>query len=525
MASLLHIVDTDGLEKNPNLKFDPQNAASFLDPEHPKFKEMAMGLTPEQLEVLQSTTQVDGYDDPYEGEEVLHGGEKFIDPDTGEEIKLNDSDISLDDIGFTNPERMEAIILEAFHNPRFYGIAKSIDSKRKELELLQVHLESRGLISNLDAQNVNNALGGLLFGNVIMESFTKQPTKCNYSLVMEEIDHAKTALAAGGAIVGATILYKLVKWFLNSWNRNGGAGSSIAANIQAIRDRKPMLQAQDNVIKTANIELSKASKEFKAQLGNMNEVTDIQAALKVIEGVEKEALKGTYSNLWVSIANGSSVNVAGGSFQANNNFFKQVIPNVIDVCLTLQNVINNQVDIIRSSSADKTIQPKDDDYNKALEGFKIFGKACGYNVEETAIEVYASGLMNHISSNIVKPFGDVTKIQKVPSSDAVQVIDPDTFGKVDDDYLKLVENFDKEIKGLQNVGATEVKGVALPNGMDKTKEGNRIQRSSKVGEYEKLTKAFRAEMCILRGVLNLRNNVGKGLNALNGSQAKMFNTK
>lgn len=517
MASLLHIVDIEGLEKNPNLKFDPQNAASFLDPEHPGFKEMALGLTPEQIEVLQSTTQVAGYDDPYEGEDVLHGGETFLDPDTGEEIKLNDSDITFDDIGFVDPEKLRSITLEAFHNPRFYGLDKSINTKRRELESLRLHLESRGLISNLDAQNVNNALGGLLFGNVIMESFTKQPTKCNFKVVMEEVSHAQTALAAGGAIVGATILYKLVKWFLNSWNRNGGAGSSIAQNIQAIRDRGPMLKAQDNVVKTANIALNKASADFKKELGNLSEVTDIQQAIKIVERVEKEALKNTFSNLWLSIATSSTVNVAGGTFQANNAFFKQVIPSAIDACLNLQNVINNQVEIIRTSSADKTIQPKDDDYNRALESFKAFGKACGYTVESNDIYEYATGLMRHISDNIVKVFGDVKQITKVPSADSVGIIEPDAFNKVDDNYLKTVSSFKDEIQGLQNVGGT----LGLNNGMDKTKEGKAVQRSSKVSEYEKLSKAFRAEMCILRGILNIRNNIGKGLNALNTSQANM----
>ena len=216
MPSLLHVIDEESLSKNPNLKFDPQNPSAHLQPEHPKFQELKEGLTPEQIEILETVSQVDGFDVEEENRVSDDDDLELVDPMTGELEKLNADEYTLDELGFIDPTHLKKITMEAFNTERLDHINGLIQDRYNELNAKGAELFHKRLISRLEANNVNALLGGTLYDNVVMESFTQYPTVVNYNVVMEEIDAGKAALAAGGAIIGVTILYKLVKWFLNN---------------------------------------------------------------------------------------------------------------------------------------------------------------------------------------------------------------------------------------------------------------------------------------------------------------------
>ena len=89
MPSLFHIIDEESLSKNPNLKFDPQNPSAHLQIDHPKFQELKEGLTPEQIEILETVTQVDGFEVDEDNRVSDDDDLELVDPMTGELEKFN----------------------------------------------------------------------------------------------------------------------------------------------------------------------------------------------------------------------------------------------------------------------------------------------------------------------------------------------------------------------------------------------------------------------------------------------------
>ena len=543
MASLLHIVDTDSLEKDPNLKFDPQNASAFLNNDHPNFQELKEGLTPEQVEILENVTQVDGFELKDHDEKILNGDEEFIDPDTGEKIKLDDTDLTLDDLGFVDPSKLRTLTLEAFYHFEAYELQQKISGAYGELSTLSKELARTGYVSRLQADNINGLLGGGLYDNVVMESFTKLPTKTNFNLVMEEVDHAKAALAAGAGVVGAAVLYKLIKWFLNSWNKNAVASGSIAGNIKNMQERAERLKNSTDIINTANTalaqtiqdlknsgELNNSLKPFLTKLQGMQNVSDQNQAMQLMGELEKavsiKALKPYYSNMWLSISTGQQVQVGSGSFIANQAFFA-AIPLVIGACKELQNIVNSQVENIRTTGADKAIQDKDTEYKKALDSFKQFGGIVGYTQQSDSVFEYCNGMMNHILQNIVAPLSDSFIIKDVPNAQKIQVVNPEAWNTVNDDYEKEVNDFQESITSLNGKeGKAGVFGIGAKAAQpDKVQQGNDVQKDSRIAEYEKITQAFRGSMCVMRALLAVRNNLGKGLSALNKETEELYGGK
>ncbi len=540
MVSLLHVVDTDSLEKDPNLKFDPQNASAHLNNNHPTFQELKEGLSPEQIEILENVTQVDGYEMRDEQEHLLNGDEEFVDPETGEKIKIEDTDLTLSDLGFVDPTHLRTITMEAFYNYNAMDLYQKTMGAYGELNVMQKQLQQAGFISRIQANNVNAVMGGGLYDNLVMESFTQLPTKTNFNLVMEEMDTAKTALAVGGTIVGATILYKLIKWFFNSWNKNAVASGSIAGNIKNIQERKDRLNNAEDIINKANTALAQTVQDlqrsgdlnnemraFLSKIQGMKNVNERQQAINLMGqlelGVAINALRPFYSNLWLSLSTAQQVRAGGGNFIANKAFFDS-IATAIGACKEVQNLVNSQIENIRTTGADKAIQDKDAEYKKALDIFKQFGNIMGYSQNSDKLDEYCNGLMSHILQNIVAPLGDNITIKDAPLPEQLNVINPEAWSNVNDDYEKDIEEFQKRITDL--TGKEEVKGwmgnVKQAGQKDVVNQGADVQRDSRLMEYEKLTHAFRGSMFIMRALLALRNNVGKGLQALNTASEKVY---
>lgn len=540
MPSLLHIVDTYSLEKNPNLKFDPQNASAHLNENHPTFQDLKEGLTPEQVEILENVTQVDGYEMRDQQEHLLNGDEEFLDPETGEKIKIEDTDLTLSDLGFVDPQQLRVLTMEAFYNFNAMDMYNRTMGAYGELSALQKQIGKSGFVSRVQANNINSAMGGGLYDNVVMESFTQLPTKTNFNLVMEEMDTAKTALAVGGAIVGATLLYKLIKWFMNSWNKNAVASGSIAGNIKNIQERKERLMNSGDIVNKANTalaqtiedlkrsgELKNEMRDFLSKIQSMQNANDQQAAINLMGqlelGVAINAMKPVYSNLWLSLSTGQQVKVGSGSMIVNKAFFDS-IPLAIGTCKEIQNLVNSQIENIRTTGADKAIQDKDAEYKKALDTLKQFGQIMGYTQNVDKLDEYCNGLMSHILQNVVAPLGDNIMIKDTPKPEQLNLINPEAWSNVNDDYEKDVEEFQKRITDL--TGREEVKnwlgGVKQAGQQDVVNQGNDVQRDSRLAEYEKLTHAFRGSMLIMRALLALRNNVGKGLTALNAASEKVY---
>lgn len=542
MTSLLHIVDTDSVQKDPNLDFDPQNPSAFLaagNTNHPEYKELIEGLTPEQQEILSNVSGVAGEDEDI----VEDDNFTVVNPETGEEEELPELKTSLlEDIGFVDPDNMKKITLEAFYDHSMLRAFNTCMEAHNSVDLMHQHLRSKGFVSRSDADQLNALTGGAIGDNIAMESFTKIPTKTNFSLVMEESNGAKIALQAGAAIAGGVIIYKLIKWFLNSWNKNGVASESIRDNIARISQRKDRIKNADNIIAVANSSLQKTIQEFAdsddledrnlliylRKLQANGQLKDPAEALKALEKVnEARAIRNMqpiYSNLWASIS-GEDVKIGGVSFKVTEALFK-AIPDLISECTKLQGVVNNQTEAIATSGGDAAIPDRSAEYMKALETFRNFGKLLAYENNSKEIHVYTQGLMQHVQSNITAPLGYEYIIKSIPKAEGLAIIDPLAWRGITDEYAKTVVEFDKDIKDLNGDKETVTILGKIKNektvGVDNKAA---VQKDSRIREYEKLVQAFRAAMMMMRVLLALRNNIGKGLNALDSASAAVYGNK
>lgn len=546
MPSLFHVIDEDSLSKNPNLKFDPQNPSAHLQPEHPKFQELKEGLTPEQIEILETVSQVDGFDVEEENRVSDDDDLELVDPMTGELEKFNADEYTLDELGFIDPTHLKKITMEAFNTERLDHINGLIQDRYNELNAKGAELFHKRLISRLEANNVNALLGGTLYDNVVMESFTQYPTVVNYNVVMEEIDAGKAALAAGGAIIGVTILYKLVKWFLNAWNKNAVASGAIGANIKAIQERKDRLENAADVIKTAQDAFAKAQAKFNKDVKDSPAMTakeekkfrDLISKINKPENISddntaKEFLKAfadakaranlvpVYSNLWVSILTNSGVSVGSGTMQINQDFVTKMIA-AINACQSICNAAQAKLENIRDTAANATVDSdKDQTYQQGVQAIKVFAAACGFTLNEANFNSSAPEFGNHVINQITAKIDK--EIPEKPTQANFSMFTEETFAVITEEFMKQVEDFGDTLKDL--AGSEGYLKGRIGKKESKVDVGDGVQKDSRLTEYNKASMYFRGAMNVLRAIHSIRNNVGRGLVAINNGYDFLENAK
>ena len=546
MPSLFHIIDDESLSKNPNLKFDPQNPSAHLQQEHPKFQELKEGLTPEQIEILETVTQVDGFEVDEDNRVDDDADMEFVDPNTGELEKFNADDFTLDELGFIDPANLKKITMEAFNTERLDHINGLIQDRYTELSAKGAELSHKRLVSRLEANNVNALLGGTLYDNVVMESFTQYPTVVNYNLVMEEIEAGKAALAAGGAIIGVTILYKLIKWCLNAWNKNAVASGAIGANIKAMQERKDRLENAGDVIKTAQEAFAKAQAKFAAatkegegigkkeekkyrdlisKINKPENLTDNDTAkefLKALADVKALAnLAPVYSNLWVSILTSSGVSVGSGTMQVNQDFVTKMI-GAMNACQSICNAAQAKLENIRDTAANATVDSdKDQTYAQGVQAIKVFAAACGFTLNEANFNSSAPEFGNHVITQIT---AKVDKdMPEKPTQANFSMFTEDTFSVITEEFTKQVEAFGETLTEL--AGSEGYLKGTIGKKESKVAVGAGVQKDSRLTEYNKASMHFRGAMNVLRAIHSIRNNVGRGLVAINNGYDFLENTK
>ena len=546
MPSLFHIIDEESLSKNPNLKFDPQNPSAHLQSDHPKFQELKEGLTPEQIEILETVTQVDGFevdDDKRVDDDV---DMEFIDPDTGELEKFNADEFTLDELGFIDPSNLKKITMEAFNTERLDHINGLIQDRYNELNAKGAELFHKRLVSRLEANNVNALLGGTLYDNVVMESFTQYPTVVNYNVVMEEIDAGKTALAAGGAIIGVTILYKLIKWCLNAWNKNSVASGAIGANIKAIQERKDRLENATDVIKTAQDAFTQAQAKFTAatkdgegiskkeekkfrdliaKINKPENLTDDNTAKEFLKSFAdakaRSNLAPVYSNLWVSILTGSGVSVGSGTMQINQDFVSKMV-GAMNACQSICNAAQAKLENIRDTATNATVDSdKDQTYAQGVQAIKIFAAVCGFTLNEANFNSSAPEFGNHVITQITAKVDK--EIPEKPTQANFSMFTEETFSVITDEFIKQVNDFGDTLKDLAG-SEGYLKGM-IGKTESKVDAGADVQKDSRLTEYNKASMHFRGAMNVLRAIHSIRNNVGRGLVAINDGYDFLENAK
>ena len=528
----LYELDIDSLENDPNLKFDPQNPSAFLNPDHPNFQQLKDGLTPEQIEILEQISTVDGFDIDEKDHLDEDDEVDFIDPDTGEKVDSEET-FSMDDIGFVDPRFIRAITLEAFGDSNLRRVGKLLEERLEEIGYAKHKLESAGRISRKDVDNLNVALGNHLSNKFVMESFSQQPTKINYNLIMEELSTGQTALAAGGAVIGLALIYKLIKWCINAWNKNQVASGAIGANIEVMSRRKDILKNGQSIVEISLKQFNEASKDLKAwkeqaekggdklidkeqfmyitRINDASQLNDENAARSYLEAVINARL-GTdfqkyYSKLWQTLITGKAIN--GVMFNAE---FIKAMQEAASGCVNIVNVAMGKIDEIEFASDDVTISNDgDSSYQQSINAISNFAKVLNSNnFNSNNFKASANTLAREITS-FVSPDGALlpNKILEVNLS----FIDDKTFDVASKEFLDDVTKFGEKLNKVS--GQSNIKDKLTGNkNKDSINTGDKTQKSSRLTEYQKATDNFQAAMHVMRGILSIRNNIGNGTKAI-----------
>lgn len=528
MASLFGLDFQDATEDD-NLNGGAINAVSTLGEKHPSFQQLKEGLTPEQIELLENVTQVDGF----EVDETVDVDDdvEFIDPLTGEKEPVDD-EFTLDELGFIDPSNLRTITMEAFCSHRLEHINAMIGERYRELNDKQNQIAYAGYIGRLEANNVNDLLGGALYDNVVMESFTSMPTKVNYNLVMEEMEAGKAALAAGGAIIGAALLYKLVKWCLNAWNKNAVANGSIGQNVKNIQERKDRLKNADNIVDTAKAAFANAQKimqdEAKNNISNealskvltkVKNVEDInnQAMAEEVMGaiVDAKTRKGlapVFSNLWGAVITKQTVNINGGSLTVNQEYFVK-LQQAAQACQEIANAAKAKIEDIQTTAANAAVNSSGDEvYNKALDVIVAFATVNGFKLDKSNFNAGASEFAQHVLSQVTAKLN--TPVPEKAYMADLSFFSEETFAVVSDQFMKDIEEFGKMLDSVTDKNDGWLAKLKGEKSNDSVNVGDAVQRDSRLNEYNKAATNFRGAMNVMRAIHAIRNNVGKGLQAI-----------
>jgi hypothetical protein len=280
------------------------------------YKGIADSLSINQAEqaIIDEVAGVDGDEEEQEKEELENEREMKtlfeslyeIDPDT-KEVFVKGSAYDLkkweDDMVcfvFGDPERvvaMEAAISPAEH--RLTQAYNRIEQKRTALAQI-IHRHATELkaktISKAFAKDFQTVMG-FPIPNVRMESFTTEPSTTNYTIAMEEMTGAQMAMAAGGALVGIGIIYKMIQWFAKTLNRNGDATNSIGQNFRECFERRERIKNAAYNLEISKNEINQVLDTIKNDIGidKINEADKGLGALKA--GLSSQSAEQIYDSL------------------------------------------------------------------------------------------------------------------------------------------------------------------------------------------------------------------------------------
>lgn len=496
------------------------------------YKGIADSLSINQAEqaIIDEVVGVDGDEEEAEKEELENEREMKtlfeslyeIDPDT-KEVFVKGSAYDLkkweDDMVcfvFGDPERvvaMEAAISPAEH--RLTQAYNRIEQKRTALAQVMrrhaIELKAK-TISKAFAKDFQ-AVMGFPIPNVRMESFTTEPSTTNYTIAMEEMTGAQMAMAAGGALVGIGIVYKMIQWFAKTLNRNGDATNSIGQNIRECLDRRERIKNAAYNLEISKNEINQVLDTIKNDIGidKINEADKGLGALKAeLSSQSAEQIYDSLSKLYLT-----------GSLKGQMTKFMQLL---IEGKLSQQwwnnlTTISEQATqaqiklggyIQEIAAAPKLPENKPDPVDfKFLDNLKVLLNEMGINEGFTpynATENNAKTCMESFVSAYQTVFTPIVgNVQLDPTKDVTN-----SFEHLD---LKAFEKFTPEyIQNLLDVGKaieSEVKQAHGETEKDVKDKTNNQDKDAKRQRLNLLVQEFKAISNLLRFVINVRNQLGK----------------
>lgn len=187
---------------------------------------------------------------------------------------------------FGDPERQVA--LEAAIHPEERYLSRAFDILQTKRSALTNMIDRHN--ATLSAKTVSRDFAedfrkvmGFPIPNIRMESFTQEPSGTNYAVAMEEMTGAQMAMAAGGALVGIGLVYKMIQWFTKMLNKNGTATNSISQNIKEIGERRERLKNAGYRLQISKEELHKTLDAIETEYNNIK-VKNADKAISKLKG-------------------------------------------------------------------------------------------------------------------------------------------------------------------------------------------------------------------------------------------------
>lgn len=526
--------------------------AAYLDQEEDQEIEKIAELTPEaykglttalsidkaEQSILDEVTGVDGDEEESEQEELQQEEEMKslfqslyeIDPETNEPFvkgsayDLKKWDDSMVCFAFGQPEHVVA--LEDFRCPGERYLQKMFDRVNTKEGMLSSFIRSHR--SHLDSGLVNKDFAkgyavvmGHPLQNVRMESFTSELTGTNYKIAMEEMTQQQMALAAGGAIIGVGLVYKMIQWFARALNKNTMATASIGQNFSAYFERKEMLRNAKPELaiakETINDSVDKLLKDYQSSIPNIGDSAaklksalaneNAEMAFNILTSTEMKAkMKGKYTPFIKLLIEGKVTKEWWGllnDLTKSSIEAQTTIGSAIEFMLGNRRIENDKpqmVDFKFLGTLEKLLTPLG--IAVGGNGFIKYNPAVnnpdevpGGNYEE-CINSFISICDSQLFMNVN---GEAQFDASLENTNSLAEINVEPFNNFTDDYIqKLVDNA-KHIEALASKyhGEDELKDKT-----DKTEVGNKRKR------VKLLVKEFKLVSNLLRFVIRIRNQLG-----------------
>lgn len=496
------------------------------------YKGIADSLSINQAEqaIIDEVAGVDGDEEEAEKEELENEREMKtlfeslyeIDPDT-KEVFVKGSAYDLkkweDDMVcfvFGDPERV--VVMEAAISPAEHRLTQAYNRiEQKRTALAQV---MRRHAIDLKAKTISKAFAkdfqtvmGFPIPNVRMESFTTEPSTTNYTIAMEEMTGAQMAMAAGGALVGIGIIYKMIQWFAKTLNRNGDATNSIGQNIRECLDRRERIKNAAYNLEVSKTEINQVLETIKNEIGvdKINEsdkgLTDLKNAMN---GQSPEQVYNILSYVYLE-----------GSLKGQMTKFMQLIIEgklnqqwwnnltaVSEAATQAQIKLGGYIKEIASSPKLPENKPDPVDF-KFLSSLQPLLNDLGikegftpYNESEKNSKACMESFVSAYQSIFTPIVGNAQFNHSDDVSNSFSSLDLKAFEKFTPDYinnlLEVGKAIEQEVK--QAHGETEKDVKDKTNNQDKDAKRQRLNL---------LVQEFKAISNLLRFVINVRNQLGK----------------
>lgn len=518
-----------------------------LTPEAYKGIADTLAISKAEQSIIDEVTGVDDDNEEQEKEEMESEREMKtlfeslyeIDPET-KEVFVKGSAYDLkkwedDMVCFVFGDPTRVVAMEDAISPAEHRLTKAFEKlnvKRTALSHLVKkhadHLKAK-TITKAFAKDFQDVMG-FPIPNVRMESFTTEPSTTNYQIAMEEMSGAQMAMAAGGALVGIGIIYKMIQWFARALNKNGDATNSIGQNFKEAFDRKQRMRTAAEQLeidkKAIDDTIDAVRKDFTAVETNEADM-GLNALKDTLQGGSTDKIYDQLSFIYLNGALKGQLNQFNSAIIKSQlkqewwNTLTKLATEAVDAQITLGATI-------QEVTQSPTLPPDKPDLiaygnflpllKQLMQPFALDKNIPEYNNDKkngNQVEVMEKFISSY--QTIFTPLtGFLSKdTASTDLENSFNSINLEAFNQFTDKYINSLLDTGKAIQSeVEKETALKKNGnVASSNTNSQDLDAKRLRLTKMVAE-------FKAVSNLLRFIINVRNNLGKLAIANNNATQK-----